>query len=130
MTASGQLRLPSYWGEVPAKSISTSSPATVTAARISSSPSSGSSQSSRLVTAVGEAAMRRAHHALGVAVQLVHRGVHRVFAAPLDELLEPALGETMGGELRAEVAAALLGIAHVREEDASAARRRAERAAG
>src|SRR5207253_7868353 len=46
VTASGQLRLPSYCGDVPAKSISTLSPETVTAARIRSSPASGSSTSS------------------------------------------------------------------------------------
>jgi hypothetical protein len=45
VTASGQLRLPSCCGAVPAKSISSSSPATVTAARSSSSPSAVSSRS-------------------------------------------------------------------------------------
>ena len=45
VTESGQLRLPSCCGSVPAKSISTSSPATVTAAWIVSVPSGASSTS-------------------------------------------------------------------------------------
>ena len=45
VTASGQLRLPTYCGDVPAKSISISSPEMVTAAWISSSPSIGSRRS-------------------------------------------------------------------------------------
>jgi hypothetical protein len=46
VTASGQLRFPRCCGAVPAKSISTASPAIVTAARIARSPSTASITSS------------------------------------------------------------------------------------
>ena len=55
VTASGQLRLPSCCGAVPAKSISTSSPAIVTAAWISSSPVAVSSTSTASTRPSGSA---------------------------------------------------------------------------
>ena len=71
----------------------------------------------RLVTAVGKAGDGSADDALGVAVELVHRRRDRFRPAPLDELGEAALRQPVGGELGVEVAAPLVRVAHVREQD-------------
>ena len=71
----------------------------------------------RLVAAVRELGDRRAHAPLRVGEELVHRREDQLAAAPLAELGEPPLREPVRRELRAEVAAALVGVAHVGEQD-------------
>ncbi len=53
---------------------------------------------------------RGAHHPLGIRVELVHRGGDAIAAAARAQLLEPPLGETVRGELGAEVAPPLLRL--------------------
>ena len=50
-------------------------------------------------------------------MELVHRGRDRVAPAALAELGDPPLGEPVRGELGAQVAAALVRVAHVGEDD-------------
>ena len=69
-----------------------------------------------LVAPVRELGERRADDAVRVAVELVHRGRDGLLAAPLDELLEPPLGEQVRGDLGPQVAAPLVRVAHVREQ--------------
>ena len=63
-----------------------------------------------LAASVRESGERRSHHPLGVRVELVHRRDDAVTAAPRAELVEPELGETVRGELGAEVAPPLLRL--------------------
>ena len=71
----------------------------------------------RLVAAVRQLGQRRPHDALRVAEELVHRGRDRLLAAPLDQLLETPLCEPVRRDLRAQVAPALVRVAHVREQE-------------
>ena len=59
---------------------------------------------------------RRPHDTLRVVVQLVHRRLDGLLAAPLAELVQPPLREVVRRELGAQVAAALVGVAHARDE--------------
>src|SRR5205085_4971396 len=68
----------------------------------------------RLEAPVGEACDRGTHAALGVGVQLVHRGLDACATAPLAQLFDSPRGEAVRGELGAEVTAALLRVAHPR----------------
>ena len=63
-----------------------------------------------LAAAVRKRRERGAHHPLGVRVELVHRGGDAIAAAARAELVEPQLGETVRGELGAEVAPPLLRL--------------------
>ena len=128
VTASGQLRLPGCCGAVPAKSIATFSPAIVTAARTTSSPSGASSDVGSLVAPVRELGDRRADSPLRVGVELVHRRRDLLAPPPLAELRQAPLGEPVRGELRAQVAPPLLRVPHVGEQDGDAPRPSAGRA--
>src|SRR5581483_4905215 len=66
---------------------------------------------------VRKASNRCAHHALRVRVQLVHRPRHALAAAPTTELVDAPPGEAMRGDLRAQVAAPLIGIGRVGDEE-------------
>ena len=116
MTESGQLRLPSCCGAVPSKSNAISSPAMVTAARSDEIALGAFEHVARLEAAVGQARERRPHDPLRVGVQLVHRRDDPVAPSPLAELADAPLGEAVRGELGAEVAAALVGVPHLRDE--------------
>ncbi len=65
-----------------------------------------------LEAAVRECRDRRADPALRVGVELVHGGLDSGSSAPLAELVEPVGCQPVGCELRAEIAAALVGVAH------------------
>ena len=69
-----------------------------------------------LEAAVRELGERGAHDALRVREELVHRRRDPLPAAARAELLDPALGEVVRRELRAEVAAALVRVPHLRDE--------------
>ena len=49
-------------------------------------------------------------------MQLVHRRLDRLRAAPFAELVDPPLGQTVRRELGTKVAAALVGVPHPRDE--------------
>ena len=49
-------------------------------------------------------------------MQLVHRRLNRLPATTFAELVQTALRKAMGRELGAQVAAALVGVAHARDE--------------
>ena len=59
---------------------------------------------------------RRAHEALRVGVELVHRGLDPVGSSARAELVETTVGEPVRRQLRTEVAAALVRVAHARDE--------------
>ena len=104
------MRLPSYCGAVPAKSIRISSPVDLDRAADRQVAVDRLDDVLGLAAPVRERGERGSHHPLGVGVELVHRGGDAVAAAPLAELVEPPLGEAVRGELGAEVAAPLLGL--------------------
>ena len=81
-----------------------------------------------LVAAVRERADRGAHDALGVVVERVHRVGDAVATAAGAELRDTSLREAVRSELRAEVAAPLVRVAHPRHERGRAPRRRASSA--
>ena len=116
MTESGQLRLPSCCGAVPSKSNAISSPAMRDGGAQDEIALGASSTSVAFEAAVRQARERRPHDALRVGVQLVHRGDDPVAPSPLAELADAPLGEPVRGQLGAEVAAALLGVSHLRDE--------------
>ena len=70
-----------------------------------------------LPAAVRQARERRAHDPLRVRVELVHRSRDAIPPAPRAQLIDAPLGELVRGDLRAEVAAALVRVARVREEE-------------
>ena len=117
MTASGQLRLPSCCarrsGEVDLDLVACDGDGDADLQL----PGGRLQRVARLVAPVGEAGDGSADDALGVAVELVHRGGDSVRPAPLDELREAALGQPVGGQLSVEVAPPLVRVAHVREQD-------------
>ena len=100
MTASGQLRFPSYCGAVPAKSMSIDvavdgdSRADVEQAR------ARLEEVGALVAAVRELANGCSHDALGVSEELVHRRGDAVASAPRAELRYASLGEPVRSQLR------------------------------
>ena len=63
-----------------------------------------------LAATVRKRGERGPHHPLRVRVELVHRSGDAVATPSRAQLLEPPLGETVRGELRAEVAAPLLRL--------------------
>jgi hypothetical protein len=69
-----------------------------------------------LAATVRKRGERGAHHALGVGVELVHRGGDSIPAAARAQLLEPSLGEAVRGELRSEVTAPLLRLPRRQDE--------------
>ena len=69
-----------------------------------------------LVASVGHAANPGPHDPLRVGEELGHRGHDAFAAATRAELLDPAVGETVGRQLRAQVAASLRRAAHLRDE--------------
>ena len=113
MTASGQLRLPSCWAALPAKSSGSSSPSTVAVSRSSRSPSRASSTSVGLVPPSSSASIAGARAALGVVEHLVDRLARSARAAAVGELGQPPRAGAVGGELGAQVGAALGGLAHL-----------------
>jgi hypothetical protein len=70
----------------------------------------------RLVPPVGEPRDRRAHEALGIHVELLHRGADAIRPVARAELVDAAAAEPLGGQLRPEVSEALLGVAHAADE--------------
>ena len=115
VTASGQLRLPDAGARCP---------------RSRSPPRRGRSYGGvdreiavdrlddvlRLVPAVRKRSERRPDAALGVGVELVRGRLDPLAAAPLDELPCPCLGEPVRRELRAQVAAPLVGVSRARRD--------------
>ena len=69
-----------------------------------------------LPPAVGHPGDRSADHPFRVSVELVHRRRHALCPTPRAQLFESSLGKAVRGDLRAQVAAALVGIARVRDE--------------
>ncbi len=69
----------------------------------------------RLPASVGKPPDRRADHPLRVGEELVHGGRHGLRATPLAQLGQAPLGQPMRRELRPQVAAALVRVAHVGE---------------
>src|SRR5207253_6012962 len=69
-----------------------------------------------LESPVREARDRRAYAPLGVVVELVHRGLYAGGSVAIAELLGSSRRKPVRGQLGAEVAAALGGIAHPRDE--------------
>ena len=65
---------------------------------------------------VREARDRCADAALGVVVELVHRGLDAGVSVAVAELLRSSRRKPVRGQLGAEVAAALVGVAHPRDE--------------
>ena len=104
MTESGQLRLPSCWAAEPVKSSVSSSPATVAVSVEPRSPSRASSTSSAWRVPSGERGEAGAHAPLGVVDRLGHRGLQ---AAAGVQLAQPLDARAVGGELGAQVGAAL-----------------------
>ena len=121
VTASGQLRLPSCWSAEPVKSSVSSSPSTVAFRRSSRSPSARLEHVARLARAVLELGEAGAHAALGVVDRLRHRLAQAVGAEPLAQLEQPLGAGAVGGELGAQVGAALGGLAHLRRRARSIA---------
>ena len=69
-----------------------------------------------LVASVGEPRDRRPDDPLRIGVELVHRRSHPLPAVARAELVDACAREPLGRELGAEVAEALLGIPHLRDE--------------
>ena len=72
---------------------------------------------------VGERGDRGANHPLRVRVQLVHRRGDALASAARAQLVDPPLGEPVRGHLRPQVAAALVRVARVRDEERQRPRR-------
>jgi hypothetical protein len=69
-----------------------------------------------LEASVGQTRDRSAYSALGVGVELVHRRFHLLRPAAGAQLVDPLRSQPVGRQLRAEVAAPLVGIAHPAHE--------------
>ena len=69
-----------------------------------------------LEPAVGKISECSTHDALRIRKELGHRLPDAIPSSSSAKLLDPALGERMRRELCAQVAAALVGIAHARDE--------------
>jgi hypothetical protein len=65
---------------------------------------------------VGKLGDRRADEPLGIRVELVHGGTDAVGPVAVAELVDPPAADRLGRKLRAEVAAALVGIPHLGDE--------------
>ena len=126
VTLSGAFIGPGTWRSVPAKSTVSVSPRLFTRMRILNGRSSLSPVVEDAVAvaevlegggAVGQRGQHAAHHALGVVHHLLHdreQPRHAVLARQLLQARHPAV---VGGELGAQVAAPLVGRAHVGEDD-------------
>ena len=69
-----------------------------------------------LEASVGQVAQRRANDALRVREELVHRGLDAPAPSSGAKLVDPPVGERVRRELRAQVAAALVRVAHPADE--------------
>ena len=78
-----------------------------------------------LEAAVRQLPNRRADDPFRVGEELVHRSRDSVPAPPCAELGDPPLGESVPGQLRAKVAATLVGVPHARDERLERGARRA-----
>ena len=103
-------------GAVPSKSMSIESPAIVTAARSSSSPSGVSSASAPSNLPSGRSPSRPRDDPLGVREKLVHRGCDASSSSSSAELVDSAVCERVRRELSAKVATALVGVPHAGDE--------------
>ncbi len=116
MTESGQLRLPSCCGAVPAKSNVISSSCDGGRGTDHEVALGGLEHILRLETAVGQAVDRGSDDALRVVEELVHRRDDSVSAPALAQLGEAPGRQRVSGELGSKVASALVGVAHPGDE--------------
>ena len=125
VTESGQLRLPPCWAAEPVKSSVSSSPADGRARAELEVALARLEHVGRLARAVGQRGEAGAHAALGVVDRLRHRRLQVAASVQLAQALDPA---AVGGELRAQVGAALGRLAHLRDElvDRAGVERRGE----
>ncbi len=112
VTAIGQLRLPSCCGALPEKSSVRRSPLTLACSRSTRSPSRASSTSCAVSVASGSACDAGAHAALGVVEHSRVSFAQPLHADPPRELEQPRGAGVVGRELRAQVGAPLLRLAH------------------
>ena len=114
VTDSGQLRLPLVLGRGAAeveRQLVAARPSRRAAAR--GRPRAPRARRSAWRRAVGQRGEAGAHAALGVVDRLRHRGLEVAARVQLAQPLDPG---AVGGELRAQVGAALGGLAHLRDE--------------
>ena len=116
MTASGQLRLPSCWAALPVKSSSQAVAVDGRAETSSRSPSRASSTSRAWRMPSASSTQAGARASLGVVEHLGERRPQRLVADALVELEQAPRARPAGGELGAQVGAALLGTAHLRDQ--------------